>query len=209
MNELSDYREIWLSRKIYEGPENFLENKLPHLVQKLKKLEKNQYRINLFKTFSVLIILLLFGWLLVPKIADKFMALGLSIIIISTTLFLILYWRSQFSMDKIRILNSSIEVIKDAVKQLQMQKRLFYIHFPLFVFLMLVGLNIIYISLFEADTFSDRVIYHVMGSVFVLLGFIVGISVRRYRFKKELQPVIDELNTLLSDLNSGTTNNML
>jgi hypothetical protein len=168
---------------------------------RLKSFEKKQLRINLVKTAALVLILVpFFSYLLLYKSASAAVMAGAGWILISTAAFMVLYWKKQFRYTSLDLNLPGSEFINSVLDKLNYHKKLFRIHFPLFGFSLLLGINIIYLGVFGQYDLSARLIYHFAGSFFVLAAVPLGIKIRKIKFNREYQPLIEELEAVKEDM---------
>jgi len=110
------------------------------------------------------------------------------------------YWKKQFRYSSLDFSLPGSELIESVLAKLNYQKKLFRIHFPLFSLSLIIGINIIYLGVFRQYGIADRLIYHLAGSAFILLAAPLGLKIRKMKFNKEYQPLIDELEAVSADM---------
>ena len=74
-----------------------------------------------------------------------------------------------------------------------MERKLFTLYLPLFVVVALSGFNLMYLDLFLGEDRGTRILYHLLMSGSVLIGFVVGLTVRIKRFHKQFLPVLERI----------------
>jgi tellurite resistance protein TehA-like permease len=118
---------------------------------------------------------------------------GLFWIAACLTVFTILYWRKQFQANRLNFSLQTSDFIDLAMDKLNKQKKVFRSIFPFLVIGLIVGLNLLYLDLLTDLSVGLRLIYHLCVSV-IMVGLIpIGFKIRNWKFKKENQPVIDDL----------------
>ncbi len=123
---------------------------VPALVDKLKSFEKKQFRINLAKTIAVVAILANFTFLLQShKTESLFLYVGLIWVLLSTVIFMIIYWRMQFKLSDLNLNDTTSNLINSAINKLNNQKKINTRFLPIYVLFLVVGINIVYLGIFD------------------------------------------------------------
>ena len=201
MVKIDELKSIWQNQKISSDVENFQENLLSDMIDELRKFEKKQDKRTVFKAFSVSLLLsILCTILIMNKEFTFFSVLGMSVIIISAAVFMYYYRKTQFKIEKLDMQNKSKQLIDSAISILNEQKKLFKEKFSSFIVGLITGLNVMYIDLLKDDPADERVMMHVGMSILILIGMYFGQKLRERIFKREFQPLIDELNEINKDL---------
>ena len=94
---------------------------------------------------------------------------------------------------------STMKLAGLAERKIYMERKLFKIYLPLFVVLALGGFNLIYLNLFQGEDRGTRILYHLLMSGSVLIGFVVGLTVRIKRFQKQFLPVLARIKKFKSE----------
>jgi hypothetical protein len=113
---------------------------------------------------------------------------------------MIFYWKKQFRFSLVDYNLPTRSFLSSLIKTLSFQKVLFRVYFPIFAFLLICGINIIYLDLMGQASESMRIIYHLAGSGFIGLATLMGLKIRRKKFQKEYQPLIDELKSIHDEI---------
>ena len=139
-------------------------------------------------------------YITLSKFALSFFAVsGICWILLSTIIFLTVYWKSQFSLTRLKLIDSSTDFLDNAIDSLDSQKKLFKVKFWIFGISLLIGLNILYLGILTGGSLSEKLILHIGMSLFLLAAIYGGIKIRKFRFKNEYQPLIDELLKMKKD----------
>ncbi|NOZ47653.1 MAG: hypothetical protein GXO79_12860 [Chlorobi bacterium] len=169
------------------------------VMNKIRKTERKVFILNVRKTIAVTILLSGFVWMFIYEhIQSLYSILGLSLIILSTLITMIVYWKMQFNISKLNFNLPQNEFIDKAILQMTKQKQQFVKLFSIFVIMLIIGINLLYIDLIGNEEFQIRLLYHLGISFFLLLTFFLGLRIRILIFKKEFQPLIDEMNKIKS-----------
>ncbi|KAA3660462.1 MAG: hypothetical protein DWQ10_06625 [Calditrichaeota bacterium] len=185
--------------------QNKLQEHMPHIIKQLRHFEKKNTRINIVKTVAISLILILLGFHL-----DGFSALstaslvGFLWMISATVVFLLIYWKMQFQLDHLDMKQESHAFLRQASTLLEKQKWLFQWPFRLFVLAMLIGVNLTTYSSTINMPLWEKISLHLGSSATILMAFILGIKIRRIRFRKEIDPLLTELNNLRNELEDNT-----
>jgi hypothetical protein len=125
---------------------------------------------------------------------------GVSWVLFSSLLFMIFYWKKQFRLTGINYNLPTQIFLNSVIFTLDYQKKLFRIYFPLFALSLIFGLNIIYLDLMGQVSGLSRILYHTAASVIIGLATLLGLKIRKLKFQKEYQPLINELQTIQNDI---------
>lgn len=196
MEELDELKTIWA------GQNNEKSNLSASLhtedvVQKLRKLENFQKRVNRVK-LGVIILLLIMLTLNVSKLEDiAWQAYaGLGLITLSTAVFMIYYFRNQFKSSNIDFTKTSMIFAGETILLLDKQNKIFGIPFTLFIIMMVIASNLL-LSGFSTDPQTmNALTLRVLFSGTVFTSGLLGLFIRRWRIKKEVTPLMDELTKL-------------
>lgn len=200
MTNFDDLKRLWQKQTSPQIDKINIEEQLPGLIEKLKKFEKKQFGINLFKTVMVTIIVVSMFFFIKKFDTGLFTNIGAIINILAIVWFLFVYWKKQFRVSELNLNNKTNSFLENAIVKLKEQKKLFNIYFPIFGLSLLIGLNIMYLELLASETLDTKLIMHIGISGFLVIIFYLGRKVRIIRIKKEWQPLIDELTTIKNDL---------
>ena len=194
MNELDYLGKIWGEIPPADSSQT---------IAKLKKLDFFQKRINRLKIVAIILILtsLIITLNFLSNITLE-VYIGVSIIIASTAIFIGYYLKNQFYTSK---LNSGVESARfahDAITMLRRQNGIFGLPFLMFILCMIAGANIMFLgmipdSAMTSDSESvpaNPLYFHIIFSVFIALSGFLGLLVRRWRIRREVNPLIEELS---------------
>ena len=170
------------------------ENQDSRLVKRLKIFEIQQLRINLVKTILLVFIIYSFVWYLLKfKSLSVMLLVGLLWIVACLAVFIVYYWKKQFRIDQLNFSLKTSEFIDSVIGKLNNQKKLFKFHFPLLVIGLIIGINILYLEVLAELDLQIRILYHIVGSTFITLFIPLGQKIRKWKFGREQQPVINDL----------------
>jgi len=168
---------------------------------KLKKFEKKQFRINMGKTIGMgLIILFLLQTMLLSTSFTLIKLIGVAWIVFSVIYFLVVYWKMQLKVNKLNVDGNSLDFIDEVLENFAMQKRFFKEKFWIFGATLIIGLNILYLDLLKDMTILERLGFHFSFVVLLLVAIWGGIKIRMFRFRREYDPIINELIKIKKDL---------
>lgn len=164
------------------------------LVPMIIKLEQKQQRLIRFKTLSSLILSLALLILFLNRTTiTLYSSLGIGIFISSLLAVVVLLNRLRFQITHEERSLSTLQLAGVTEKKINMERKLFTIYLPLFVVVALTGFNLMYLDLFMGEEPGTRILYHLVMSASVLIGFVVGLSVRIKRFHKQFLPVLERI----------------
>jgi len=185
--------ELWQQAKIDESRMDRsyqTEDLLPMII----KLEHKQQRLIRFKTLSSIILSLALLILFLNRTSiTLYSGLGIGIFISSLLVVVALINRLRFHITYEERSLSTIKLAGLAERKINMERKLFTLYLPLFVVVALSGFNLMYLDLFMEEEMGTRILYHLVMSGSVLIGFVVGLTVRIKRFQKQFLPVLERI----------------
>lgn len=117
--------------------------------------------------------------------------------IFSTIVFLIYYWRVQFQLEKLDFQRSSREFLQQAISRLQQQIDFFGRPFRIYAFLLVLGVNGTASEIWQESSPGEIIGFHAAATAILLLVIIAGIKFRQWRFRKEIDPLVEEMQALI------------
>lgn len=132
--------------------------------------------------------------------ASVFTILGIICIVVSTLVFMVFYWKYQFRPRDLDFSTSSTSFIKSTLDKFKLQQKITYLLSPLFIGFMVLGLNILNYGFLLEESIVKRLIYHISMTLFFGFLTIIGIKIRNWRYRREFQPVQEELQNIYNDL---------
>lgn len=193
MNDFNEIQQIW--NRATAADNNTLDSYTPEsLIQKLKKLERIQNRMNRIK---VLVLAFLLGTIIYSLSALAEVTypiyIGFGIITLSVIGFMTYYIKNQFNIRQLDFSLDSLNFVERAIEMLERQNSIFKVPFRLFALVIMAGTNIMLLGL-EIDL-NDRFSLHMKITFMILVSTLIGIQIRNWRTKKEVDPIIAELNS--------------
>ncbi len=205
MNDINTLKDTWMKQSLPQHMKVLREDYISRIPDRLKKYQKFQDRVNTVKMVLVLLILLLFAWMLFQKMTLSAPVIaGFFLIVGGTPIFGLYYLKKQFRLSSIDFTSDSAKFIPHAIVKLKSQISVFRLPFFLYLTVMISGLNVMYYALLEDSPVKERLVMHVGITVLIFFMALIGLVVRKRRYKKETQPVIDELINLSNELHSET-----
>lgn len=185
--------ELWQQAKIDDSRMDRsyqTEDLLPMII----KLEHKQQRLIRVKTLSSIILSLALLILFLNRTSiTLYSGLGLGIFISSLMVVVVLINRLRFHISYEERSLSTIKLARLTESKINMERKLFTLYLPLFVVVALTGFNLMYLDLFMDEEMGTRILYHLVMSGSVLIGFVVGLTVRIKRFHKQFLPVLERI----------------
>ncbi len=195
MDELKDLQSLWQGHKL-DTDLGIDANQLTHsFIAKMKQTEKKVFRLNLAKTvaISLLITTLLLS---ISDMRAPFVWIGMGVIVLSTLIMMTRYWQIQFKSTNLNHDLPQNEFIEDTISQMKGAHMKFLKLFRVFVFFLMIGINLLYLDLLQALEMPMRLLIHGIVTNFMLIVFLLGQFIRRKKFKRDFQPLIDDLEAL-------------
>lgn len=185
--------ELWQQAKIDDSRMDRsyqTEDLLPMII----KLEHKQQRLIRVKTLSSVILSLALLILFLNRTSiTLYSGLGLGIFISSLMVVVVSINRLRFHISYEERSLSTIKLARLTESKINMERKLFTLYLPLFVVVALTGFNLMYLDLFMDEEMGTRILYHLVMSGSVLIGFVVGLTVRIKRFHKQFLPVLERI----------------
>ena len=185
--------ELWQQAKIDESRMDRTyqtEDLLPMII----KLEHKQQRLIRFKTLSSIILSLALLILFLNRTSiTLYSGLGIGIFISSLMVVVVLLNRLRFHITYEERSLSTLKLAGLTEHKINMERKLFTLYLPMFVVVALSGFNLMYLDLFMEEEMGTRILYHLVMSGSVLIGFVVGLTVRIKRFHKQFLPVLERI----------------
>jgi len=164
------------------------------LLPMIIKLEQKQQRLIRFKTLSSIILSLALLILFLNRTSiTLYSGLGIGIFISSLMVVVVLLNRLRFHITSEERSLATIKLAGLTEQKINMERKLFTLYLPLFVVVALTGFNLMYLDLFIDEEMGTRILYHMVMSGSVLIGFVVGLTVRIKRFHKQFLPVLERI----------------
>jgi len=192
MNNFEEMASLWQKNKTVQNESRKLNSSV--IAKKIKQTEKMLRARNIFKTLAIILIFSSFVYyLIITKMFSGLIMIGTLILIVGTILFMIIYWRNQFSMKKLDFLLPEQDFIDDTIQKIEIQKIDFKRLFFYYILLLTVGINVIYFDIFHAYEFMIRILIHSGYSLFLFLLYFAGIRIREKVFNSKFNPLLQEL----------------
>ena len=201
MIEFDALKRNWQNQKLTPGKNLDPEKITSDSLSKLKKFEKMQFRINMGKTtMIILMILFLVYTMLIATPLTALKLTAVSWIVFSVIYFLVVYWKMQLKVNKLNMQGNSLDFIDEVLKNFAIQRKFFKDKIWIFGAALVIGINILYLDVLKALTTIERLYFHLGFTVLMVLVLWLGIKFRMFRFRREYDPIINELTKIKEDL---------
>ena len=171
------------------------------IIPQVIKLERNQKKVMLFKTYGSTAILFM---ILIIFISQFGLALNslLGIALISASILgsIIILNRLRFRIsDEERSLSTRtlIEALENKIKT---ERKIFTLYLPIILLFIILGINLMYLEFLSELETRTRMFYHILLTISMVIAFIIGLSVRIKRFRKRFLPLLNRLREFKSAL---------
>ena len=203
MNELEYLRKVLASAPTVESATAIpSETDSVSLMKKLRNLQNSQTRINQLKLIVIFLILTsLIINIYILGITSIMIYIGIILIVLSAATFMTFYIKNQFNTSRLDYSLNSIQFAKQAIELLKKQKRIFGMPFMLFIFFMIIGANLLFLGMGTDSLLKDSIFSHIVFSTLIAIFGSIGLLVRRWRTKREVEPLIKELTLIVNDTN--------
>lgn len=207
MIEINSLKKDWQNQKPAAESKIDIKKTAGNALSKLKKFEKKQLRINLAKTSVVAMIFLFLIWsMLFETGVSTVKIIAVAWLVISAVVFLTIYWRTQLKVNTLNANENSLDFIDKVLENFSEQKRLFGEKFWIFGIALIIGINLLYLDVLKDFQLYLRLALHVSVSLILVAAVSGGIKFRMLRFKKEYDPLINELTGIKEDLRAQNGN---
>ncbi len=201
MKEIEVLKNNWQKQKPAAGDKFNYEEITSASFSRLKKFEKRILKINIVKTAGIIIAITLFIWSMLFELpVSAFRIIAVIIIVIGISMFWLKYLRLQLKTAKLNVRENSLDFIDDVLKNFSEQREFFRKDFKVFGVLLLTSINIIYLDLLTDLPVLERIGFHVLMSAVLIAVIFFGVKFRMRRFKKENEPIENELIKMKEDL---------
>jgi len=193
--------EIWQSLHTEERMDK--KYKPEDLIPQVVKLEKNQKKVLLFKTYGSMVILSMLLIIFLSQFTLELNGIiGIGIITTSILGTVIIINKLRFKIsDEERSLSTRrlIEVIENKIK---IERKLFAVFLPLILLLIILGINLMYFEYLTGLETRTRIFYHLMLTISMVIAFLLGVSVRIKRFRKRFLPLLQRIQNFNYEVNN-------
>ena len=201
MDDFNKLKQLWQSQKKYTSGVSDINQHYQPIVKNLKNFSRRLFWRNLIKTLLTAVALIFYAFILLThEKTSFFLDLGLVWIIINTIVFMVIYWKKQPRMRDLSFDKPSTKFIKSTLEKLNFQKKMTHLIFPAFGFLVILGINLVYLGLFQELAAEKRLIYHLVATLILLLAVYRGKRILEKRYKKHFLPLVENLELYKSDL---------
>ena len=164
------------------------------LIPQVIKLEKNQKKVMLFKTYGSTSLLFVILFLFVSQFSLVLNSLiGIGLICASILGSIIILNRLRFKItDEERSLSTHrlVEVLEGKIRT---ERKIFTRYLPIILLFIIMGINLMYFEYLSDLGTGTRLFYHALLTLGMMVAFFVGISVRIKRFNQRFLPLLDRL----------------
>lgn len=193
MNNNLDFTELqalWVSQKMTgqdgEGPGK--------LMKKLKALQQHQDHFNRVKILIIAIIFILLTVIFVNhQLISLLPVLGMLIVLGASVLFFRHYLKNQLNVRKLKLDAPAVDFLEHALGRLHRQNKVFGKPFQYFWLAVLVGMNVVFLGILHEEDVMSRLQIHAGFSLWLVLVSLAGLRFRQRRTRREVLPMIEEL----------------
>lgn len=201
MTNIDDLKKNWQNQKTSVNTKFDIDKITNDSLSKLRKYEKKQFRINMVKTTGVILLLVYLVWAMLFATSFSIIkVIAVAWIAASIIIFLTIYWKVQLKVDKLNVRKNSLNFIDEVLKNFAAQKKLFKEKFWIFGAALIIGVNILSLGTLKDIPFFERLGFHLLSTLIMIVPIWGGIKFRMFRFKREYEPIINELTKIKKDL---------
>jgi hypothetical protein len=118
---------------------------------------------------------------------------GLGLLLAATAVFMTLYLRGQFRLAAVDFGVPALEFVRRIIAALEHERRLFRVHFPAFLLVMILAVNVMAIGAWPAHSLRFLIGLHAKISLALALVGAGGWLYRRSLFRRKAGPLLGEL----------------
>ena len=201
MKELEVLKNNWQKQKPAAVDKFNYEKITSASLSKLKKFEKRILKINIIKTTGISIAVALLIWTLIFELpVSVFRITAVTLLVMAISAFWLKYLKLQLKTAKLNVKENSLDFIDDVLKNFSEQREFFRKDFKVFGAILITGINIIYLDLLTGMPVLERIGFHIFMSAALLVVIFFGVKFRMRRFKKENEPIENDLLKIKEDL---------
>ena len=182
--ELTELQKIW---RDYPGKNK----RSGELLREIKKIDQKEKVYNLVKTGVFLITA---GFLMFIFFTFQFISLpaniGFAVICISMVIHLSIMWWIQTIHYEEKVIHPTKHVFEPALRKLTLKKYFIKYFIPLLAFELAIGINLIYLEIFENQGLPFRLLIHGSATVLLLYIFYLGWQRHSKKIAKNTDPLI-------------------
>lgn len=203
MIDFAEYQKLWVTKGIDDTSLKVGRSLAESLLGRLKSFESHQTKLNRIKLAGSFIGVALIIFSVVQIEAMPVISyVGIALILLCNALFLVYYIKNQFNTSRLDFSSAENDFLDHALGMLHRQNAIFKIPLLSFFLSMIIGLNLFYFGLFEKSAMVDRILVHIAATILVGLASCLGYFIRVRRIKKEVTPLISELEQIKENLKS-------
>ena len=191
-DELKNWQQSWQQE---EAP-------LPDSNTLLQMLNKMEAKASRERVLILLAFVLTIGFLIwvLPLFQSAYFITGFSLIALAMVILLIrLFMHKLRPVNRIDLLDNKT-FLQQQIKSLRWRMRTTAVYMWVYAFLLMAGINIVYLDALSDLSLSGRLVAHGGASLFILIIFGWGVRKRLKKYCQELLPLI----TTLEDMQQAT-----
>ncbi|RKY90405.1 MAG: hypothetical protein DRQ01_09245 [Ignavibacteriae bacterium] len=127
--------------------------------------------------------------------------LGIGIFLISVLTIIVLLNRLRFQITNEERSLSTLQLADVTAYKIKRERKMFTTLLPLFAVVALTGFNLMYVDISREEEIASRILYHSAMSAGIAVAFLVGLSVRIKRFRKQFLPLLDRIQSFKNESN--------
>lgn len=187
-NEFEQWQNIWQGQKASSTADT--------IIKKLNKIEhksRNERRIILVLFPITLIVLTL----LIPLFESLLYIMSISFTAIAMLMILFLTYKNKINKTSHEDLDNT-QFLQEQIKHLHAKMKLTSFYMWIYFVLILLGINIAYLEALKTVSFWLRIVIHFSVSFSLLVFMYFSIQKRLKKYKKELLPLIEQMDRIKS-----------
>ncbi len=187
-DELKNWQQSWRQEKAPLQDHNTI-------LQMLNKMEASANR---ERGLILLAFVLTIGFLIwvLPLFQSAYFITGFSLIALAMVILIVrLFMHKLKPANRFDLLNNKA-FLQQQIKSLRWRMRTTAVYMWVYAFLLIAGINIIYLDALSDLSLSGRMVAHGGASLFILIIFGLGVRKRLKKYRQELLPLINTLKDM-------------
>jgi hypothetical protein len=198
--EIEEIKNLWKEQKTKDieiKSTQYYSSLLDGLKTNETKVKRN------YIIMSILLILTIFfiDTVAIENMVDKtpLTWIGFSMIFLAIVGIIYVSWATVIKIESGNLTEPSLEFLKTAREQLRLRNRLRTIGVPVYTLLLTVGISLVYIQVTAMMEFHYKVLVYSIFYLFLAVITIVSIIKEKKKYLREVKPIEDKIDTLLSE----------
>lgn len=198
--EIEEIKNLWKEQKT-KDIEIKSTQYYTSLLDGLKKNEKKVKRNYIIMSIAMLFTIFFIDKVAVESMSDKTVLTwtGFGLIYLAIAAIVYVSWATVIKFDVNGLTDSSLEFLRTAREKLRLRNKLRTIGIPVYTVLLTLGITFVYIQVTAHMEMIYKVITYSVFYLFMAVITVVSYKREKNKYLKEVKPIEDKLDTLLSE----------